>query len=173
MGIKTLGICMVIAGFGMWGLLGARRQDKRVQQLKNLRMAIGFLEKEIFYMQTPLSLAMSRAGQFCDYTVSGLFKECAGNLEKKSGITGYEAWQSGLEKLKQESELKPIDLELLKSVGPQLGVSDRAEQQKFFTLIHEELKLLEETAYREAEAGRKIWSYGGFILGAAIVILLL
>ena len=33
--------------------------------------------------------------------------------------------------------------------------------------------MLEETAAQEAEAGRKIWSYGGFILGGVIVILLL
>ncbi|HPF43158.1 MAG TPA: stage III sporulation protein AB [Syntrophomonadaceae bacterium] len=173
MEIKTLGICLIIAGFGMWGLLGARRIDKRVWQLKSLRMALGFLEKEITYMQTPLSLAMRRTAEFCENEVSGLFKETAKTLEKKSGITGHEAWQSGLKRLKYESDLKTIDLELLKSLGPQLGVSDRFEQQKYFILIQEELKLLEETALAEAESGRKIWSYGGFILGAVIVILLL
>ena len=173
MGIKTLGICLVIAGFGMWGLLGARRTDKRVRQLKYLRIALGFLEKEITYMQTPLSHAMKRTGIFADVEVAGLFKECAAQLEKKSGGTGNEAWQSGLKTLKRESELKPLELELLASVGPQLGVSDRIEQQKFFILIQQELKMLEETAAQEAEAGRKIWSYGGFILGGVIVILLL
>lgn len=173
MGVKILGILLVISGFGIWGLLGARRADKRVRQLKNLRIALGFLEKEITYMQTPLSRAMKQTGGFADAEVEGLFKECARNLEEKSGITGYEAWQSGLETLKRESELKSVELELLESAGPQLGISDRIEQQKFFVLIQQELKLLEETAGQEAEAGRKIWSYGGFILGAVIVILLL
>jgi hypothetical protein len=65
--------------------------------------------------------------------------------------------------------LKTIDLELLKSLGPQLGVSDRFEQQKYFILIQEELKLLEETALAEAESGRKKWSYGGFILGRSLL----
>lgn len=173
MWIKTLGICLVIAGFGMWGLLGARRIDKRVQQLKDLKIAIGFLEKEITYMQTPLSQAMSRTGHFCNYAVAGLFKECALNLNKKAGITASEAWQKGLKRLKEVSELKNVDLELLKSIGPQLGVSDRFEQQKFFALIQEEIKILEEMALNEAESGRKLWSYGGFIMGAVVVILLL
>lgn len=173
MRIKILGICLVILGFGLWGLMGARRIEKRVQQLKSLRLAIGFLEKEIIYMQTPLSLAMSRTGHFCDRAVAGFFRECAANLAKKSGITGYEAWQCGLQQLKWESELKMADIELLKTVGPQLGASDRIEQQKIFALLQEELKLLEETAALEAESGRKLWSYGGFILGTAVVILLL
>ncbi|NLB52824.1 MAG: hypothetical protein GX808_07780 [Syntrophomonadaceae bacterium] len=173
MWIKTLGICLIITGFGMWGLWGAQRIDNRVKQLKNLRIAIGFLEKEVTYMQTPLSQAMSRTGHFCDRNVAVLFRECASYLGKKSGITGNEAWEKGLKKLIEESELKKIDLELLKTVGPQLGLSDRLEQQKFFALIQEELKLQEKAALNEAEAGKKLWSYGGFIIGAVIVILLL
>lgn len=173
MWIKTAGICLIIAGFGLWGLLGAYRIDKRVRQLKSLRMALGFLEKEITYIKTPLSLAMRRTGKFCDHNGAVLFNECARRLEKKSGITGHEAWENGLEKLSKESELKKNDLELLKTIGPQLGMSDSLEQQKFFSLIQEELKILENAAVNEAEAGKKLWSYGGFIMGAVIAILLL
>ena len=41
-------------GLGVWGLNGARRFSRRAAQLKDLRMALGFLEKEIIYVCIPL-----------------------------------------------------------------------------------------------------------------------
>jgi stage III sporulation protein AB len=62
--LKTMGICLTIAGFGVWGLNGARRYSRRLAQLKDLRLALGFLEKEIIYMHTPLTRAMERTARF-------------------------------------------------------------------------------------------------------------
>ncbi len=80
---------------------------------------------------------------------------------------------TGLQSLKHSGDLSNNDLTILKTVASQLGVSDAAEQGKFVRLIQEELKLLEEQAAQEMDAGQKIWSYGGFILGAVVVLLLL
>ena len=57
---KTIGIALIIGGFGGFGLGRARRFEKRVEELKNLRLALGFLEKEITCTYTPLSRALSR-----------------------------------------------------------------------------------------------------------------
>ncbi|MDD2586399.1 MAG: hypothetical protein PHT79_03255, partial [Syntrophomonadaceae bacterium] len=73
--LKTAGIVLIISGFGAWGLSGARRIGKRVEQLRELKMAIGFLEKEITCMYTPLSLALERTSKFCKHPVNFLFAE--------------------------------------------------------------------------------------------------
>jgi stage III sporulation protein AB len=72
--LKTLGICLIIGGFGVWGLNGARRFSRRAAQLKDLRMALGFLEKEIIYMHTPLSRALERTARFAKPPVNTLFQ---------------------------------------------------------------------------------------------------
>lgn len=171
--LKTLGICLIIGGFGVWGLNGARRFSRRAAQLKDLRMALGFLEKEIIYMHTPLSRALERTARFAKPPVNTLFRVASLHLHNKEGATAAEAWLLGLQNLFKSGDLNKADLGILQSVAPQLGLSDATEQGKFFRLLQEELKILEEQAAQDVESGQKIWSYGGFILGTVIVLLLL
>ncbi|MBO8159209.1 hypothetical protein [Thermosyntropha sp.] len=169
--LKSAGVILVILSSGIWGLMGARNLQLRVEQLKDLRMALNFLEKEIAYMHTPLSSALRKTGYFCASPIRWLFLESAERLERKEGRTAYEAWLSGVYKLERASSLKTEDIELLKTGAMQIGISDVYEQRKFFSMLQEELKIMEEKAEKEAESGVKLWSYGGFILGAVIVLL--
>lgn len=170
---KTVGIALIIGGFGGFGLGRARRFEKRVEELKNLRLALGFLEKEITCTYTPLSRALSRTAIFCKKPVSQLFQESAGLLQVGEGITAGEAWMKGLEKLARDSSLNDGDLQLLNSVAAQLGMSDAAEQKKVFNLLQEELRMQEEKARDELKSGHKLWTYGGFIMGTVVVLLLI
>ena len=44
---KSIGIALIIGGFGVFGLNGARRFDRRVEELKDMRLALGFLERKL------------------------------------------------------------------------------------------------------------------------------
>ena len=169
---KPIGIALVIAGFGAWGLLGARRIEKRVEELKNLRLALGFLEKEITYNYTPLTRAMERTSRFSPKPISYIFRECGLILQGKDGVTANEAWSQAVKMTAPHLQLKAEDIELILTASSQLGMSDVYEQRKFFTFIQEELKVQEEKAREEVKSGQKLWSYGGFILGTVVVILL-
>lgn len=171
--LKTIGICLTVAGCGTWGISRASRYGRRVEQLRALKMALGFLEKEIIYMHTPLTRALERTGHFAQPPVSQLFQTAARHLQNKEGATAREAWLAGMQNLSRVGDLGKAELQLLESAAPQLGMSDAAEQGKFIRLMQEQLKLLEDQASQQAEAGQKIWSYGGFILGAVVVLLLL
>lgn len=171
--LKTLGITLIIAGCGSWGLIGANRFDRRVAQIKDLRLSLGFLEKEITYMHTPLPRALDRTARFCPTRVACLFEESFRLLQAKAGTTAGEAWTRALKVLEQKTALKPVDIDILATAALQLGMSDVDEQKKFFNLIQEELRIQEEKALQEAEKGQKLWRYGGFIIGAIIVLLLL
>lgn len=172
-GLKVVGTSLIIAGFGGWGLAGARRVERRVEEILDLRMSLGFLEKEITGAFTPLSLALERTAEFCDLPAAHLFLESAATLQKRQGATIKEAWGEGINSLARNSSLLPADLKLLENIGAQLGMSNASEQKKMFSLILEELKLQEEKARDKVKASRQLWSYGGFILGIAVVILLL
>ncbi|MGE5391868.1 MAG: hypothetical protein ACM3PE_12490 [Deltaproteobacteria bacterium] len=171
--LKVVGISLIISGFGGWGLAGARRMDRRLEEIRDLRIALGFLEKEITTMYTPLSLALQRTAEFSDIPVAYLFRDSAAALQLKQGVTVREAWNKGLHSIARESSLLPDDTKLLENAAGQLGMSNASEQKKVFALIQEELKLQEEKAREKVKANRQLWSYGGFIIGAVVVILLL
>ena len=171
--LKTLGVACVISAFGGYGLLGARRIDNRVEQIKTARMAMGFLEKEITYLQTPLSQALEHTARLTPPPMQILFAESSRSLQNRQGISVGEAWEIALARLQDCSDLHADDLEILRTVASQLGASGVEEQKKLFHLIQEELKIQEEKARGKVASERKLWSYGGFILGATVVLILL
>jgi len=173
MTVKLFGVVLIISGFGAWGLMGAIRVKKRVQHLRAVRLAMNFLEKEITCMYRPLSQALARTGQFSDAPVAILFTESASMLHKKSGVTAGEAWQKGLQAVRKESDLHSADIKILAVAAQQLGTSNANEQKKLFSLLDEELRIQERKATQEMDYGSKLWTYGGFILGTVVVLLLL
>lgn len=171
--LKAMGTILIIAGSGVWGLSGARRLSKRQEQLGELKMALAFLDKEIFYMHTSLSQAMQNTAAFTRRPVNVLFAAAAEELNRKKGITAEEAWLTGLKALQAEAQLQPQDIHLLATLASQLGVSSAHEQNKALTALGEEVALQELQAKRETDSNQKLWSYGGFIMGTAIVLLLI
>jgi len=171
--LKAIGMVMIITASGVWGLSGAKRLEKRQEQLGELKAALGFLEKEICFMHTNLSLAMQKTAQFTQFPANLVFAVAAEELGKKKGITAQEAWLKGLEAMRQQAQLQPKDIELLASLAALLGVSNANEQHKALAALQEELLLQQQKAQRELDSNQKLWSYGGFIMGAAIVLLLI
>ncbi len=170
---KMIGMAFIISSLGTWGLSGARGIGKRTEELKELRFAIAFLEKEITYMHTPLTCALERTARMCRPPVSALFGESAIALKARQGLTAGEAWMQGIKCLHIRSNLKETDLEVLATAAHHLGRSDSSDQRKFLLLMQEEIQVQEERARQEQGANQKLWSYGGFIIGIVIVLLLI
>jgi stage III sporulation protein AB len=171
--LKTIGIALVIAGCGGGGLMGARKIDKRVEQIKTARQAMGYLEKEITYLQTPLSLALEHTADMTPPPLQVLFKESARCLLNRQGASVTEAWQGALTRLRQQADLHEEDLLVLQTAATQLGASGIEQQKQYFLLLQEQLRIQEEKARGKAASERKLWSYGGFIVGTAVVLFLL
>jgi stage III sporulation protein AB len=170
--VKLMGTVLVIGGLGIYGVSRAMGSENRVVQLTNLRLSLNFLEKEISCTRTPLTRALLKTAAFADWPVNCLYRQAAGKLNQKH-MTAHEAWNYGIDSLSLHSDLKNGDLELLRSAGPQLGMSDITEQRKFLDLLQEELAIQIEKARGEAESARRIWTYAGFIAGAMVVLLII
>ena len=171
--LKSMGIALVIAGCGGGGLIGARRIEKRVEQLQAMRQAMGYLEKEITYLQTPLPLALEHTARMAASPLPCLFVGGGHTLSRRQGISAEEAWQEALIRLKAQADLQPDDLQILATAASQLGSSGIEQQKQYFVLLQEQLKIQEEKARGQVASERKLWSYGGFILGTTVVLFLL
>jgi len=171
--LKLTGAALTIGACGFYGLAGARRFNDRVRHLKSVRFALTILEREVTYIHNPLPLALEKVVALAEPPARQLFAETSRCLSLKGDYTAEESWRQGVAALGSASALLPEDLELLNSFAPRLGMSDVDEQIKCFQMLVEELKLQEAKAAQVADSGRRIWSYGGFLLGALIVLLVI
>lgn len=171
--LKLGGIIAIIGGFGYLGLTSAWLIRKRAEELKNLRIAMGILEKEITCFFTPLTLALSRCAPLVQFPANIFFQHTASALKQRKGITAFEAWQAGINSLAEVSAFKSEDVKLIDSLVNQLGMGDIDDQKKAFLRIDQELKLQEEKVRSKFYSEGKMLSYGGFLLGITVTILLI
>ncbi len=170
---KLVGALLTFFACGLYGLAGAQSLENRVRQLKSMRFALAVLEKEITYLQNPLPFALQKAASVASPPARQFFTGVARSLQSKGGVTADEAWREGIAWLKENSDLTDGDTHLLQSFASRLGMSDVEEQKKAFGLLEEELKQSEDSAAKTAAAEKKLWTYGGFLLGTLVVLLLL
>lgn len=173
MWLKILGITLIIAGSGLYGLGGARKLEDRVRQIKQVRVALGSLEQEIMFLRTPLPKALLKCVHHIPEPVHGLFVDCSNRIRDRQGITVGDAWMASIKASSGICALAKEELETLDSLFFHMGWSGAEDQLKLFTLAQEQLKVVEEKARLELHSGRQIRVYGGFIAGTALVLLLI
>ncbi|MGI6487237.1 MAG: hypothetical protein GX964_02360 [Syntrophomonadaceae bacterium] len=171
--VKLTGAAFIIGACGVYGLSQARTIENRVRHLRSLRFGAAILAREITYIQNPLPRALEKAVTLASFPAQELFKVVMDHLCQGAGYTAAEAWSRGAERLRDVSDLKAEDISLIDSFGAQLGMSDVEAQKKAFRLLEEELKLQEQRAAEAVAAEKKLWSYGGFLLGCLIVLLMI
>ncbi len=171
--LKMMGAVLVIGACGVYGLFSANRLRRRIEHIVSIRLALGYLEKEINYLHSPLPIALSRSAQNADEPAKSFFSNVSADLYNRAGITLSEAWRQNLDKIRSISELKTEDIELLGAMSAQLGMSGVEEQLKMFAMIQEQLKILENKARQEEASGRKLRVYGGFAFGATVVLMVI
>lgn len=114
--------------------------------------------------------ALRRAGTAADGAVGGCFAAAAAALA--SGAGAVAAWETLLARLHAETALLPADIAALAPLGPQLGLTEAADQARHLQLAGTGLE--RQLAKAEAEAARlgKLYRYAGPLAGSAAVVLL-
>lgn len=136
-------------------------------------MALGYLEKEISYARSPLEQALERTAAVSCTPASELFREGHFALSRERSITAQEAWESGVARIRQMNLFTDEDLGIIRMVGDRMGTSDAADQVKMLRLAAEELGIQEEKSRTRELSEKKLWRYGGFLVGLMITILML
>ncbi len=162
----------MVASGGICGLTVAGSYYRRPRELKSLLVTLRMLESEIAYGVNPLPEALGRVACRSDKNVAPLLDRVAKELAAKSGDTAREIWERALAAFYRNSSLLPRDLLILRSLGANLGMSDRDDQLKHLHLAKEQLEQEISLAEEEAAKNVKLWSYLGFLGGLLAVIIL-
>lgn len=170
--IKLIASALIVLSGGMAGLIAAHSYASRPQQLKTFRYALRMLETEISYGGTPLPEALLRIGNRTGGCIGEFFVAVSSLLNDKNGPSSGEAWEICLGDLEEEASLSPEDLDILRSFGYTLGISDREDQIKNLRLTQEQLKNQEANAEKLRESNQRMWKTLGFLGGLAVVFIL-
>lgn len=154
------------------GYIYGKTFSSRLENLIYLEQCIKILETEIVYGATPLPDALSNVFRKGKDKVSYIFEEIKKDLllNKREGV--YNSFLSVEEKLYDNLHLKKEDVEIFLALGRVLGTSDRADQQKNFVLILNQITSQILEAKNEKNKNEKLYRSLGIITGAGIIIML-
>jgi len=130
------------------------------------------LETEIVYGATPIPILLNKIGNKSKNEIGKIFLAAADLLNHNQGQTFEEVWYSAVNKNIQNTSFNKEDVEVLLSIGRNLGVSNCEDQMKHIRLIQEELKRHYEISIIEQSKNVKLFKNLGFLLGLSIVIML-
>ncbi|HHY77467.1 MAG TPA: stage III sporulation protein AB [Clostridiales bacterium] len=171
--LKGIGALMIILSTSLLGMLISSKYSIRLKEIRNLRFSLQMLESEIVYSATPIPYACYNVGLKSDPLWKKFFMTISKNLMERKFYSMDEAWEQAIMYALEDSSLKDIDIELLRSFGKILGKSDIEDQKKYFKLIYTQLEQHEKMAEDEKKSNEKMYRSMGFLLGATILIILI
>lgn len=170
--LKGIGALLIILSSGLLGMLLSSKYSIRPKEIRKLRFSLQMLETEIVYGSTPIPYACYNVGAKSDKPWSSFFLAVSENLLKRRFFSMEEAWNQAMFDSLFNSYISSADKELLRNFGRIIGKSDIEDQKKHFKLLYAQLDHQEKTAEDERRNNEKMYKSMGFLLGAAILIIL-
>ncbi|GBG55042.1 stage III sporulation protein SpoAB [Sporomusaceae bacterium FL31] len=172
MWLKIIGSIFVLTACTYIGFRLSLRCSERPQHIRHFISCIVSLKAYINYISMPLSEALIKATVGTKGPVAGFFKETARLLESNVWMNPQQAIVQVLNKMENQLAIDKPEKEILTILGANLGAMNREEQNKYITMIQEQLEKLEQEAVRKRDLNTKMYRYLGVCGGLVVVILL-
>lgn len=170
---KLIYSIIIVGCSSLLGFIFANTYVERTKLLNSLLSTLQMLETEIVYGATPIPAIMQKVGNKTKKEIGNIFLFAADLLNLNSGQTFDEIWHNAVTQGAKHTCLSREDVDLLLSLGKNLGISNCKDQMKHIRLIQEEFKRHYELALIEQSKNTKLFKNLGFLLGMAIVIIVL
>ncbi|MZP28469.1 hypothetical protein GTO91_01860 [Heliobacterium undosum] len=167
---KLVGAALILGAFSAGGLMTSRDLSRRKQILASLQSALGMLATEIAYRATHLPDALEQVSRTASAPVKSLFAEAGRRLREAEGQAASEIWLQSLELWLPATPLQRSDAEELARLALGLGAGPREDQLHRIEEVKNRLACLESEARETETRMAKVWSYGGVLFGAAVVL---
>ncbi len=170
---KLIYSIFIVGCSSLLGFIFANTYVERSKLLNSLLSTLQMLETEIVYGATPMPVLMKKIGNKSENEIKNIFLSTAGLLGLNSGQTFDEIWCDVVTQEAEHTCLDKDDIDLLLSLGKNLGISNCEDQIKHIKLIREEFKRHYEVALAEQSKNVRLFKNLGFLLGITIVIIIL
>ena len=169
MSLKVIGVLCIVISCGGCGFLLAAQYMVRIRSLRNLMLALEYMECELQYRCTPLPLLCRQAGQQSHGIVQKLFSDLADELEAQISPDPERCMAAVLDR---HSEMDSTLFAIAQQLGMNLGKFDLPGQlrgvERIRMLCGEKLEKLTQNKESRLRSYRTL----GLCAGAALAILL-
>lgn len=126
--LKMIGIILIILSGSLFGITLSKEYEMRITHLKQFRKMLVLLKGEINYNNSGIYESVNIVAERTD-KVMGDFLNAVMKKFDENKYTLKEAWDLGVENiLKSKTELKDKELEYIKDLGTNLGITDKETQ---------------------------------------------
>ncbi|QGG46561.1 stage III sporulation protein AB [Heliorestis convoluta] len=169
---KIIGALLILGACSSAGLWKAAELHRRPKILAQLQSSLSALSTEISYGAVPLPQAMEQAGRISGEPTSQLFLDMAQRLRGSQGRGADELWSESLQAWIVNTALQKKEGEEIERLALGLGSAPKEDQLLRIEEVKKRLEWLEKEAREDCQRLAKVWSYGGVLAGAAIVLVL-
>lgn len=165
--IKYISLIMVLAVSFLIGFLISKKYKDRVNELKEIQIALDILENKIKFTYEPLKEIFGQMKNLLKGNISELFSNISKNLENNSVEIAFS------ESMKEvKTNLLEEDLEVIKNLSKILGKTEKDGQVSQIELTKTFIKSQIKKAENEEEKNSKLYKTLGATIGLALIIIL-
>lgn len=170
-GMRIVGILLVISGSSMYGVWLSKRYVGNLAELEELRHMMFLLKGQILYANAPLHEAFETIGNRTNGALAEFFIRVAKKSEAQQGTQFAEIWKEEVGYLEGDSLLSKEDRQSLENFGNHLGFLDKEMQERNLLLYLEQLDLrIQDMRAHKKERCRMCTSLG--IMGGLFLAIL-
>lgn len=173
MWLKIAGSVLIVFTTSCIGFQMAARCAGRPRHLRQIISCLGALKSYIIYACLPLHEALNQSTNGIYGPVAEFFQETAAMLEQNGTLTPQQVINKVLGEMQGILMLNRPEIEVLNVLSANLGVINREEQEKYLSMVIEQLVRFENEAVKIRDLNSKMYRYLGICGGLAIVILLI
>ena len=166
--IKYIGLIMVLAICFLIGYFISKKYSNRVNELKEIQIALDILENKIKYTYEPLKEIFKEMKRLLKGNISELFGTVSSNLEEN---VVESAFSKAIKEVK--TNLLDEDLEVIKNLSKTLGKTEKDGQVSQIELAKTFIESQIKKAEKEEEKNSKLYKTLGVTIGLACVIFLI
>ena len=166
--IKYICLTIILAISFFIGYLISKKYKNRVNELKEIQIALDILENKIKYTYEPLKNIFIEMRKLLKGNISNLFRSISEKLEESS------VERSFLDAIKEiRTNLQEEDIEIIKNLSKILGKTEKDGQVSQIELTKTFIESQIKKAEKEEEKNSKLYKTLGTTIGLACVIILI
>ena len=166
--IKCIIYILIFSSSTYIGILISKQYSNRVNELKEIKLALNILKTKIRFTNEPLYSVFKEISSSSKGNVSNLFKNMSESLKNNSAKV---SWEQGIEN--EILAIKKQDRQALKSMGKLLGKTDLDGQISEIELTESFLETQILDAEKEKDKNEKLYKTLGMVTGVGIIVILI
>ena len=166
--LKYIELVLIFCTTTIIGIVISNRYKKRVEELKEIKIALNVLETKMKYTYEPIAEIFKEISDGRNSNISNIFKNAVSNMYHHSA---GDAWTNALDNT--NTNLNKEDISVLKNLNKLLGKTNLEGQVSEIQLTTKFLDTQIEKAEKEREKNQKLYKNLGIIAGLTIIIILI